>query len=88
MSLALILILTIGIILCAYAIYLEATKCKICGLKRGAHKFSCMYNRKSTKRYKAFLNHEVWVTCKQCFICFDAKEHGYNCPYCHTDNKH
>ena len=85
MNLAIIFILTVGAGLCAYAIYVETTKCKMCNMKYGYHKPGC-YRNKDKRIRKVFSNHEAWVTCKNCIICFDAREHGYTCPYCHTEN--
>ena len=74
--------------LAAYAMYVESTRCKICSMKYNHHKLSCPKNNIYYKG-KSFSvkNHEAWVTCKDCLMCFDARECGYTCPYCHTDNK-
>lgn len=86
MSLAIIVILLVGCALISYAIYVESTRCKMCGMKYNHHRPGC-YKSKTTTMRRVIKNHEVWVTCKNCIICFDAREHGYECPYCHTNNK-
>jgi hypothetical protein len=89
MSLSIIAVLILGLILCAYALYLETTKCKLCSMKYNNHKTSCPKNEKYMGQFKlnGKRNHESWVTCKECLMCFDARHHGYDCPYCHTNNR-
>lgn len=89
MQLFIIVFLLAGAALIAYAIYAETTKCKICSMKYGHHKISCPKNERYSGQRMLYVkrNHEVWVTCKECIVCFDARDHGYTCPYCNTDNK-
>lgn len=85
MSLPIIILLGVGCVLIAYGIYAETTKCKMCGMKYDHHRIGCYKNKKTNMR-RVIKNHEVWVTCKECVMCFDVREHGYTCPYCHTSN--
>lgn len=73
----------------AYAMYVESTRCRICCMKYNHHKLNCPNSERYSSKpvIRMTKNHEVWVTCKDCLVCFDAREHGYTCPYCHTDNK-
>ena len=89
MDLFIILFLSVGMILCVYAIYVETTKCKICNMKYNHHRISCPKNERYLGQPMLYVkrNHETWITCKECVMCFDARQHGYDCPYCHTNNK-
>jgi len=89
MDLFIIIFSAVSAVLIAYAIHVETTKCKICSMKYGHHKLSCPKNERYSGlvRRSVIKNHEAWVTCKECMICFDARQHGYDCPYCHTNNK-
>ena len=89
MDLFIIIFLSVSAVLIAYAIYVETTKCKVCSMKYGHHKLSCPKNHRYMGQpfIYAKRNHEAWITCKECMICFDARQHGYDCPYCHTNNR-
>lgn len=90
MQLFIIVLLVLGCMLITYAIYLQSTKCNVCQTTHGYHKLNCsknkMYSRKSILYIKR--NHEVWITCVECLVCFDARHHGHTCPYCNTNNKY
>ena len=89
MQLFIILFLSASAVLIAYAIYVETTKCKICSMKYGHHKLSCPKNERylGPVNRNTIKNHETWITCNECVMSFDVRQHGYICPYCHNDNK-